>query len=220
MAHKNQIEFIKRQLADIREPILIIGSKIYDYDAFDLAEELRKSGYNDITGMDISDGPGVDFVGDITDSSLAFFSHKQNHYNTIICMEVLTNVKNPFIAAFNVDIILGRGGLIILSECYVRKLSRMPVDYWRFTYDGLKQLFDGYFFKDEKACYSVLRQKDATLKIFEGSFEEIRNFERHKEESRFSWFARKLIFRFLSNGVFKISRLLPEQTIYAIGIKP
>lgn len=219
MAHKNQIEFIKRQAAHIQEPILIIGSKLYDYDPFDLDSELKKMGFTGITGIDIATGPGVDEVVDITDTSSGFIQSHQNYFNTIICMEVLTNVTHPFKAAYNANGMLKHGGTIILSECFVRKLSRMPVDYWRFSYDGLKQLFEGYTFKDNQASYAVLRQKDARLQPFIGNFEEFRNFEQHKDESRLAWIVRMIAFKFLAKGPFKISRMLPEQTIYAIGTK-
>mgnify|MGYP001046647456 CR=1 FL=1 len=38
----NQIEFIKTNVDLIKEPILIVGSKEYDFDSYNFNEELNK----------------------------------------------------------------------------------------------------------------------------------------------------------------------------------
>lgn len=219
MAHKNHIEFIKSNKDLIKEPILLVGSKLYDYDQYDLKKELNNLGFHNVLGTDISPGNGVDKILDITNPPEEFIKEYHGHFNTIFCMEVLTNVVNPFLAAYNVDKLLAKEGTVFLSECFVRKLSRMPKDYWRFTYDGLKALFPDYLFYDSKVRFSITRQKDAVLKSFNNQFEEILLYEKHREESDIHYILRRINAKFFARGLFKISRWLPEQTIYAVAIK-
>lgn len=217
MAHKNQIEFINQNKDLIKEPIMLVGAKIYDYDQFDLFQELQKMGFTDILGTDIAEGKGVDQVLDITDTNAEFIKINHKRFATIICMEVLTNVVNPFKAAENVTELMRDGGIVILSEVFVRKISKMPIDYWRFTYDGLKSIFPRVRFIDERNRFSITRQKNAQLLKFTGRFEEIMSDVRHLDETRFGFLIRRIHRRFFSNGIFKVSRLMPEQTVYAIG---
>ncbi len=219
MAHHNQIEFIKANRDLIKEPILLVGSKLYDFDQFDLSSELRKLGFSDITGIDIEEGRGVDFQVDITDSSSGFITENQYKFATVVCMEVLTNVRNPFKAAENVTSLLAEKGTVVLSECFIRKLSRMPVDYWRFSYDALKVLFESIEFIDVRARFSITRQKSTSLKTLQRNFDEISPWVRHDDETRIGFLIRKVHQKFFAKGVFQISRLFPEQTIFAVGSK-
>lgn len=219
MAHKGQILFLKENVDMIRDPILLVGSKLYDYDQFDLAAELVKLGFKTILGIDVAAGQGVDYVVDITDNNSKFIQEHANHFNTIVCMEVLTNVANPFLASKNIDYLLKEKGTLILSECFARKLSRMPVDYWRFTYDGFKALFPQYIFYDDRARISITREKNPVLKKYNNQFDEILAWERHPDESKMHYYIRRINRRLFGRGVFKISRWLPEQTIYAVACK-
>src|SRR5690349_11889438 len=151
MAHRNHIAFISLNKDLIREPILLIGSKMYDYDPVDLAEELKKLGYKSIIGTDIESGRGVDYVVDILDKDSTFVKEHHSKFATVICLEVLTHLKNPFTAAGVMTSLTAKEGVIILSDAFVRKLSRMPYDFWRFSYDGLKTLFDQFTFYDDRA---------------------------------------------------------------------
>ena len=89
---------------------------------------LTDIGLKAITGIDIIEGEGVDFVADIIDSSSEFILNHREAFNTVICMEVMTHVKNPFEAANNLMSMLKPEGTMVLSECYVRKFSMIPVD--------------------------------------------------------------------------------------------
>lgn len=220
MAHHNQIEFLKQNRDKIAEPVLLVGAREYDYDQYSLKEELRKLGFSQVTGTDIEAGPGVDVVLDITDSASPLLQQWKGSFRTVICMEVLTNVNNPFLAAVHVDRMLAPGGVVILSECFVRKISKMPVDYWRFTYDGLKALFSRYLFDDSRSRFSITRQKQLTLTPFRGKFEEVLADARHGQESLLGYWVRRIHRKWLTGALFRISRWLPEQTIYGIGRKP
>ncbi len=218
MATGNQIGFLKLNKAYIKEPILIAGSKLYEYDSEDIRSNLIKFGFNDITGIDISEGDGVDFTVDVTDTESDFVKSHLNYYNTVICMEILTNVKNPFKAAQSLTAVLKQGGTAILSECYVRKISKMPIDLWRFTYDGTKELFSQLTFDDSKAMISLTREKEERLFPLAYPLPQLLA-GKHKDESNIGYLLRRLHRKFFGTGIFKVSRLFPETTIYSIAKK-
>jgi hypothetical protein len=197
---------------------LLVGSKLYEYDKENIKARLEQWGYNDITGIDLFEGEGVDFKVDITETGNDFIEKHQTYFSTIICMEVLTNVKNPFIAASNVISMLRREGTVILSECYVRKISKMPVDLWRFTYDGTKQLFSDLKFDDSRVRVSYTREKVVSLMPLSYPFPEIL-LSRNKEESSLGFLLRRLHRKYFGGRIFQLSRLLPELTIYSIAKK-
>ncbi|MBX2898800.1 MAG: hypothetical protein KF775_04095 [Cyclobacteriaceae bacterium] len=219
MAHRNQIEFIRENRDLIREPILLVGAKIYDFDKFDLKHELADIGFTDVLGTDLEAGNGVDQTLDITDGNASLLTERPAFFSTIICMEVLTNVTNPFLAACHVSKMLRPDGLVILSECTVRKISKMPVDYWRFTYDGLKALFPDFEFDDARGRISITRQRDGKLVPYKNKLEDVLRDRKHPDESLIGFILRRIHRRFFSNGIFMVSRMLPEQTIYAVGRK-
>ncbi len=218
MATRNQVSFIEINKEYISEPVLLVGSKQYEYDKENLQNCLKKLGFSDITGIDLFEGEGVDHAVDITDGSSGFIQNHKEYFSTIICMEVLTNVKNPFKASENIIAMLKKGGTAIMSECYVRKISKMPIDLWRFTYDGTKELFSGLDFQDYRAMISLTREKEDRLLPLKYPLPQLLS-EKHEDESSFGFFLRRMHRKFFSKGIFKISRLMPETTIYSIAKK-
>lgn len=218
MATRNQINFIKANLDLIKDPILIVGSKIYEYDKENIKKRLEEFGFSEIMGIDLFEGEGVDYAVDITDLESDFSKKHRGHFSTVICMEVLTNVRNPFIAAENVIAMLKEGGSAILSECYVRKISKMPVDLWRFTYDGTKVLFSRLSFIDEKAMISFTRDKDDNMMKLKYPMPQIIS-GKHDDESNAGYFLRRLHRKYFAGGIFRLSRLIPEITIYSAAKK-
>lgn len=218
MATGNQISFLKLNKESINEPVLIIGSKQYDFDKENIRSRLHEWGIKNITGIDLFEGEGVDYAVDITDSESEFINERKNYFSTVICMEVLTHVKNPFRAAENISSLLKTGGTAILSECYVRKISKMPADLWRFTYDGTKELFSGLKFDDKLAMISLTREKSEKLIPLKYPLPQLLQ-QKHEDESSTGFLLRRIHRKFFSGGVFRISRLLPETTIYSIAKK-
>lgn len=218
MATLNQISFIKQNLDCINEPVLIVGSKHYDFDKENISERLNECGIKDITGIDLFEGKGVDHMVDITDKDSDFIKTHKEYYSTLICMEVLTHVKNPFAAASNMISMIKNNGTAVLSECYVRKISKMPADLWRFTYDGTKELFRDLDFEDSKAMISLTREKDDKLLPLKYPLPQLLS-HKHDDESKAGYLLRRIHRKFFAKGIFKLSRLLPETTIYSIAKK-
>ncbi|MBV6478561.1 MAG: hypothetical protein HGGPFJEG_01316 [Ignavibacteria bacterium] len=218
MATPSQIGYLRINLDLIKEPVLIVGSKQYDFDKMSIRKFLDGKGISIVTGIDISEGEGVDEVADITIKDSEFFKKNQERFNTVLCMEIMTHVKNPFAAADNIMKLLAINGTALFSECFVRKISKMPADYWRFTYDGTKMLFSGLEFDDSKAMISLTREKKEMLLPLKHPLPQILP-EKHTDESVTGYFLRRLHRKFLSKGIFGMSRLFPEITIYSAGYK-
>jgi hypothetical protein len=220
MPTQGHIEFVQQHRDLIREPILIVASKIYDYDPERLQDCLKRWGYSDFIGIDLSAGEGVDQVVDVTDSQSEFWRKHQNYFETVFCLELWTYVKQPFVAANLISSVMRENGSLFLSESTTRKKSRMPIDLWRFTLEGLQTLFDGFKFDDERVAMFYTRSKDLNpLLPYEYELPEIRSDHKHPDESALGFFVRRFHRKFLAKGVFGLSRLMPENTICAVGEK-
>jgi hypothetical protein len=220
MPTQGHIEFVQQHRHLIREPILIVASKIYDYDPERLQDYLKRWGFSDFIGIDLEAGEGVDDVVDVTDPNSQFWTRHRNYFETVFCLELWTYVKQPFVAANLISSVTRENGVLFLSESTTRKKSRMPIDLWRFTLEGLQTLFDGFDFDDARTAMFYTRSKDPNpLRPYEYELPEIRSDQRHTDESALGFFLRRLHRKFFAKGVFDLSRLMPENTICAVGEK-
>ena len=217
MPNKDHIAYIEENISFIKEPILIIGSKQYNFDQYNFYVEINRMGLKDITGLDIQHGKGVDFVLDICDSKDIFFNQFSNYYNTIICMETLYAVINPFKAAENIYRVMNKNSILIFSDVFVRRIARMPTDYWRFSYDAHKILFDKLKFDDSKTKISIIRQNKLIDLVY--PYPEFLKYSRHPDESLISYLLRKMNRKFFSVGLLNLPRLFPELSIFSISTK-
>jgi hypothetical protein len=220
MPTHGHIKFVQQHRNLIREPILIVASKIYDYDSERLQDHLKEWGFSNFVGIDLSPGQGVDEVVDVTDSKSEFWARHQNYFRTVFCLELWTYVKQPFVAANLISSVLRENGTLFLSESTTRKKSRMPIDLWRFTLEGLQTLFDDFDFDDARTAMFYTRSKDPDpLKPYEYELPEIRSDQRHRDETALGFLLRRFHRKFFAKGVFGLSRLMPENTICAVGEK-
>ncbi len=218
MATRAHETFLRANAGAIVDPVLLVGARHYEYDPVDVNALLRELGAKQVLGTDIELGKGVDELFDIADDDSEFVERHREAFATVICLEVLTYVANPFIAARNLTRLLRPGGAIFLAECIVRKTSQMPLDRWRFTYDGLKTLFSEIDFDDAAVRMSYTREKTGQMIPFSKHLPEVLH-SRHSDESRLGHFVRRIHRRFLAQGVFSRSRLMPEVGVHAIGRK-
>ena len=220
MPTPGHIEFINRNRDVIREPILIIASKIYDFDRERLQDHLKRWGFHDFRGIDLMPGEGVDETIDVTDSTSEFWGRYQNHYQTVFCLELWTYVRQPFVAANLITGVIRPQGSLFLSECPTRKVSRMPVDLWRFTLSGLHNLFPSFDFDHDRTSMFYTRSKEANpLVEYQEDLPEILSDHRHPDENALGFFLRRLHRRFFAKGIFRLSRFLPETTVCTVGRK-
>lgn len=152
MGHMNHELFIRKHKAMFRGPFLEIGSKDYG-STINLRAIFPEQTY---VGIDMADGKGVDQVLDLTrpfeeiDATLA-----GRRFGTVFCLSVLEHCSQPFLMASNITRLLAPGGTLYVSVPYAWKFHGYPSDYWRFTHEGVKQLFPGLVFDMAIACTST-----------------------------------------------------------------
>lgn len=218
MATTKQIAFLEQNRDLLAGPVLVVGSKLYDYDAADPRDLFDRLGVGPVVGTDIAAGDGVDVVADVCAPGDAFAGH-EGRYATVMCMEMLTHVPDPFAAGRVVSSLLAPGGSVFLSECIVRKLSRMPTDHWRFSHSGLKLLFPDLTFHDERARMALVRDRSDRLLPLGDTLPEVLH-DRHADETAVGHLLRRIHRKLAARGVFEVSRLMPETTIMAVGTAP
>lgn len=218
MPTQTQYEFLKNHAALVKGPVLIVGAKVYGYDAFDFRTLLTEMGVQEITGIDILEGDGVDQVVDIANSKETFFKEKEGYFNTIICMSVLMYVGNPFDAAANLSRVANQGSQLFLSEPFTHKTTAMPIDMWRFTFDSLSEIFSDYTFDASKNQCSFTRSNIVFKDLRDVSSELVQGVQ-HPDESWIAFIWRRIGAKLFAHGFFKISRLMPEISIFSIGTK-
>jgi hypothetical protein len=111
---------------------LIVGSKVY------AGREDRRKRFNHAVGIDLEPGEGVDIVADlerIPEVQIGRYSH-------IECISVLEHVRRPWLMARTLEGLLKPGGSIFISAPFVWTPHRYPADYYRFSPDGIKALFE------------------------------------------------------------------------------
>ena len=218
MPTQTQNEFLKNQATHIKGPVLIVGAKVYGYDAFDFRTLLTEMGVQEIIGIDILEGDGVDRVVDITNSNDTFFKEKEGYFNTIICMSVLMYVGNPFNAGTNLSRVANQGSKLFLSEPFTHKTTAMPLDMWRFTFDSLAKVFADYSFDVTTNQCSFTRSNIVFKDLRDASSELVQGVQ-HPDESWIAFIWRRIGAKLFARGFFKISRLMPEISIFALGTK-
>ncbi len=88
------------------------------------------------TGIDLVEGAGVDILGDVLTHRFA------EEFNTIVCTETLEHVTQPWVAVDRMALWVKPGGYVIVTAPFSHPVHNYPGDYWRFTDQGLRQLFD------------------------------------------------------------------------------
>jgi SAM-dependent methyltransferase len=92
---------------------------------------LERGGMKDYTMLDYDSG--VDLLKPI----------EGEKFDLGICMDLLEHTTNPFIVAKNIKDSLREGAYLFVTVPWVWELHSYPGDYWRFTIDGVKELFTG-----------------------------------------------------------------------------
>jgi hypothetical protein len=149
MGDVNQYRWVERLHGRLRAPVLEIGSRHY---AASVSNDFRGlCAGHDYTGVDMSAGPNVDLVVDFTQDFAAVDQQLGGRrFGTILCMSVMEHVSDIIPFASNLTAITAPGGVLFLSVPFVWRFHGYPSDYWRFSPEGVKQLFPQFAF-DETA---------------------------------------------------------------------
>ena len=92
--------------------------------------------------LDIDPTSGATHIADLcSNNEGAILS---NHFDFVVCTEVLEHVLQPFDAVKEIERILKPGGLVFVSTPYNFRIHGPLPDCWRFTEHGLRALFKDY----------------------------------------------------------------------------
>lgn len=118
-------------------------SPVLEVGALDVNGSIRDLFPTPYTGLDMREGPGVDVVGDITNGW-----RPEAEYETVVCLDMLEHCASPQIALTRMYAVLTDGGRIIVSVPMTWPEHNEPVDYWRFTQQGLRLMLTRAGFRD------------------------------------------------------------------------
>jgi SAM-dependent methyltransferase len=132
----NVREFVRvvAETVEVPEPIIELGSlqvvgQLYDANLRPFFPGKR------YIGCDMREGIGVDRVEDIHALSFA-----EGSVGTVLILETLEHVENPFLAIAEIFRVLRPEGLVVASCCMDFPVHEHPADYWRLTPQGFDLL--------------------------------------------------------------------------------
>jgi len=123
-------EIIKYALKYISGQTLDLGAGSAKY------QNIIKEKASEYITFDIVPGPNIDVVGDILD--LPF---EDESFDTIISTQVLEHIEKPWLMIKEVQRILKKGGICILTAPFLIPYHPDPNDYFRYSIEGTKSLF-------------------------------------------------------------------------------
>jgi SAM-dependent methyltransferase len=128
-----------KDFIELASKTLPIVEPIYEFGSLQVPEQL---GFADLrpyfsgkeyVGCDMRKGSGVDRILNLHDIEL-----DPESVGTVICMETLEHVENPYQAVNEIYRILKTNGIAIISSTMNANIHNHPSDYWRFTPEGFK----------------------------------------------------------------------------------
>lgn len=104
----------------------------------------RKKDFPEFTyyALDLKDARGADVevaVGNITNCPHI----PDESYDFIFSHDVFEHIDKPWLAAREIQRLLRPGGVTVHSTLFSWRYHPCPIDYWRYSPEGLKSLFDG-----------------------------------------------------------------------------
>jgi len=70
--------------------------------------------------------------------------YADNEFDYVLSDQILEHVEKPWIAIDEVHRVLKTDGLAIFTSCLIHGIHGVPNDYWRFTPNGLRVLFERF----------------------------------------------------------------------------
>ena len=89
----------------------------------------------DAITVDVIAWPGVSVVGDVHRLPLA-----DNTFDCAFCTGTFEHIRDPWQAVRELHRVLKPGGMLHVDAPFMQAFHLDPVDYWRFTVDGLRLL--------------------------------------------------------------------------------
>lgn len=94
------------------------------------------------TAFDLFPGKNIDVVGDILHTGFLDAS-----FDTVFCTQVFEHIPKPWLAVLEIKRILTEGGVVVVTAPFLQASHADPHDYFRYTIEGMKSLFEGEGFQ-------------------------------------------------------------------------
>lgn len=126
------------QAFNCHEPVVEIGSLVVDESmkVYDVKGHFPQKVF---WGVDLRRGLGVDIAGDI--EGLPFAS---NSIGTILSFDTIEHVWDVHAAFKEIDRVLRKDGIAVITSVFNFKIHSCPHDFWRFTPEALDKLTEGF----------------------------------------------------------------------------
>jgi SAM-dependent methyltransferase len=103
-----------------------------------------------VKNLDIFEGEYIDIVGKAENIPLA-----DESIALVITQEALEHIQDPFKAVEEMYRILRKGGFIYCQVPFIIGYHPGPTDFWRFTVEGIKEIFEKHNFECIEVGISV-----------------------------------------------------------------
>jgi SAM-dependent methyltransferase len=130
MGTQSEIVLVSKRAPFEGQTVLEIGAAFGNPEAIRQVAKATKH-----IGLDMQEGKFVDLVHNLNEPV------PLDPVDTILCFSVLEHCNKPWIVAKNLINVLKKDGLLLLSVPFQWKVHGYPNDYWRFTPNGIKELF-------------------------------------------------------------------------------
>ncbi len=144
LAARANISRLSRLLQDFSEPLLLnLGSGERFIGADCLPEEIGRR----VVNFDIFAYPAIQVVGDA--HRLPF---GKDNFHAIVCQAVLEHTRRPELVVEEIHRVLKTGGLLYAEIPFLQGYHPAPRDYYRYTMEGLDELFIRFAKIDSGVC--------------------------------------------------------------------
>ena len=162
---------------------------------------LIKEYASEYVAFDTTPGGKIDVVGDVLNMPF-----DEGSFDTVISSQVLEHVKRPWVMVAEISRILKTDGVCLLTAPFMAPYHADPEDYFRYTQEGMKSLFQDDFEIVECQPYGK------TFMVF---FEYVKQvyFSPYKKTRRGLWSERFL--RYLEKVCFYLDDFVRNDQVYA-----
>lgn len=129
--------FIESNSHRLGDNVIEVGTRQHDPRAWWVSNRDLATG--SWLGVDFQPGPGVDYVADLESLPWAADS-----FSGAVVSEVLEHVRKPWRAASELHRVLRPGGIVLITVPFSFPVHSYPSDYYRYTLDGLRELFSDF----------------------------------------------------------------------------
>jgi SAM-dependent methyltransferase len=92
---------------------------------------------SEYVGVDVVENPAADLLGSVESLPVEDAS-----FDVVLCTQVLEHCDDPALVVRELRRVTAPGGRVLASTHGVQVYHPSPVDYWRWTHEGLRRLFE------------------------------------------------------------------------------